>query len=326
MSSNLHKRNIDNVSYCYSGAAIPTIRSRIDSVLPRNSRPCQVFLQAGGNDLESHPADQVIKQYDKRIHQVNSRCSITTTILLGRIPPKLPESDHLPVTLDIRVKCQDECPTSTMHYHQSNQWTACTKYVWTKSQLPLINSALNDNISEPFHSEFINAIIDLRGVENVAVAFNDYVNQACERVCNLRKAKPHKKRRGPAWFDPECRFKRSEALRLCDLASRDIEQITSAVQSCISYKATKQRKKREYMRSCIKQLETAFDTNRTDILKLIDRSGNHRVINSTGTNPSTLFKYYEEQCVPPEAPYFDHSYEYSANQMSLLFTKYEQYD
>ena len=29
---------------------------------------------------------------------------------------------------------------------------------------------------------------------------------------------------------------------------------------------------------------------------------------------STLFKYYEEQCVPPEAPYFDHSYEYSAKQ------------
>ena len=152
------------------------------------------------------------------------------------ITPKLPESDHLPVTLDIRVKCQDECPTSTMHYHQSDQWTACTKYVWTKSQLPLINSALNDNISEPFHSEFINAIIDLRGVENVAVAFNDYVNQACERVCNLRKAKPHKKRRGPAWFDPECRSKRSEALRLCDLASRDIEQITSAVQSCKAIK------------------------------------------------------------------------------------------
>ena len=31
-------------------------------------------------------------------------------------------------------------------------------------------------------------------------------------------------------------------------------------------------------------------------------------------DPSTLFKYYEEQCVPPEAPYFDHSYEYSAKQ------------
>ena len=88
VSSNLHKRNIDNVSYCYPGAEIPTIRSRINSVLPRNSRPRQVFLQAGGNDLESHPADQVIKQYDKLIHQVKSRCSNATTILLGRIPPR----------------------------------------------------------------------------------------------------------------------------------------------------------------------------------------------------------------------------------------------
>ena len=88
VSSNLHKRNIDNVSYCYPGAEIPTIRSRINSVLPRNSRPRQVFLQAGGNDLESHPADQVIKQYDKLIHQVKSRCSNVTTILLGRIPPR----------------------------------------------------------------------------------------------------------------------------------------------------------------------------------------------------------------------------------------------
>ena len=88
VSSNLHKRNIDNVSYCYPGAEIPTIRSRINSVLPRNSTPRQVFLQAGGNDLESHPADQVIKQYDKLIHQVKSRCSNATTILLGRIPPR----------------------------------------------------------------------------------------------------------------------------------------------------------------------------------------------------------------------------------------------
>ena len=88
VSSNLHKRNIDNVSYCYPGAEIPTIRSRINSVLPRNSRPRQVFLQAGGNDLESHPTDQVIKQFDKLIHQVKSRCSKATTILLGRIPPR----------------------------------------------------------------------------------------------------------------------------------------------------------------------------------------------------------------------------------------------
>ena len=227
----------------------------------------------------------------------------------------MPESDHLPGTLDIRVKCQDEYPTSTINYHQSNQWTACTKYVWTKSQLPLINSTLNDYISEPFHSEFINAILDLRVVENVAVAYNDYVNQACERVCNLRKAKPRKKSRGPAWLDPECRWlKRSEALRLCDLASRDFEQITSAVQSCKSYKAIKQRKKCEYMLSCLHQLETAFDTNRTEIWKLIDRLGNHRVINSNGQDPSTLSKYYEKQCVPPEAPYFDPAYEYSAKQ------------
>ena len=88
VSSNLHKRNIDNVSYCYPGAEIPIIRSRINSVLPRNGRPRQVFLQAGGNDLESHPADQVIKQFDKLIHQVKSRCSNATTILLGRIPPR----------------------------------------------------------------------------------------------------------------------------------------------------------------------------------------------------------------------------------------------
>ena len=141
----------------------------------------------------------------------------------------------------------------------------CTKCVWTKSQLPLINSALNDNISEHFHSEFINAILDLRDVEDVTLAFNDYVNQIRERVCNLRKAKPRKKRRRPAWFDPECRFKRSEDLRLCDLASRDIEQIRSAVQSCKSYKATKQREKCEYMRRCLQQLETAFDANRTEM-------------------------------------------------------------
>ena len=184
--------------------------------------------------------------------------------------------------------------------------------VWTKSQLPLINSALNDNISESFHSEFINAILDLRDVENVAIAFNDYVNQACERVCNRRKAKPRRKRRGPAWFDPECQFKRFEALRLCDLASRDIEEITSAVQSCKSYKATKQHKKREYMRRCLQQLETAFDTKRTEMWKLIDRQGSNRIINSNGPDQSTLCKYYEEQCVSPEAPYFDHLFEYSA--------------
>ena len=37
----------------------------------------------------------------------------------------------------------------------------------TKSHLPLINSALNDSISEPFHSDFINTFLDLSDVENV---------------------------------------------------------------------------------------------------------------------------------------------------------------
>ena len=66
------------------------------------------------------------------------------------------------------------------------------------------------------------------------------------------------------------------------------------------------------MRSCLQQLETVFDTNQTEMWKKIDRLGNNRVINSNGPDPSTLFKYCEEQCVLPEAPYFDHSFEYSA--------------
>ena len=88
VSSCLHKRDIDSTTYTYPGAEIPTIRSRINSVLPLGDRPRQVVLQVGGNDLENHRPDQVIKQYDGLIHQVKSRCSNSTTILVGKIPPR----------------------------------------------------------------------------------------------------------------------------------------------------------------------------------------------------------------------------------------------
>ena len=85
LGGRLNKLGISNTTHTYAGAEIPLIRSRVPHIFPRSNQPTCVVLQCGGNDSEKRSADEVIKQYDALINDVQYHCP-TAHIALSKIP------------------------------------------------------------------------------------------------------------------------------------------------------------------------------------------------------------------------------------------------
>ena len=81
----LARRGIDATTFTYSGAELPRIKGRIKHIIPKKNAPQSVVIQAGGNDIEHHPTNQVIKEYDALVKEVK-RHAPTSHIMLARVP------------------------------------------------------------------------------------------------------------------------------------------------------------------------------------------------------------------------------------------------
>ena len=131
------------------------------------------------------------------------------------------------------------------------------------------------------------------------------------------------RRTGPQWYDRECRLLRSEAVTAGERVLTDDDRERS-LHKCKKYRACKQRKEREFKTKCLTQIETAYANNRSDmwnVLNLIGGKGpNHKVIEPDG---SEFIRYFRSLNSPPEADYFDMSYEQEA--ISFL-EKYDCWD
>ena len=80
--------------YTYAGSMIPEIRSRIPYILPSDNQPRRVVIQCGGNDAESQPSNEIIKQYDNLIGDIQRRCP-RASVILSKIPPRRKSKDVL---------------------------------------------------------------------------------------------------------------------------------------------------------------------------------------------------------------------------------------
>ena len=128
---------------------------------------------------------------------------------------RFPESDHLPVVFSLRHR--ENCTCNDGPVHQSNNWQNTFKYVWSVNDVPKINEMLNDNASDFYRKQFKDNMINMASANDVAKAYNNFITQAYERVCDIRQIKLQKRKyTAPGWFDTECRMARAEALRACE--------------------------------------------------------------------------------------------------------------
>ena len=88
---------------------------------------------------------------------------------------------------------------------------------------------------------------------------------------------------------------------------------------CRAYRACKQRKHRKYNRKCIKDIQNAYNTNRSNMWRVInDMSRNYSNVNEP--SDSEFYDHFVDICLPQNAEYFDNDYE----NMATVFLK--QYD
>ena len=141
----------------------------------------------------------------------------------------------------------------------------------------------------------------------VAKSLTDYLTQAIDRVYPKRTTRPRPRRRGPAWFDRECREKRGEAVRAGERAetASDFEYLDNKTKA---YRTCKQFKKRAYRHHLRDKIERAFQQKSGDVWSILSAS-NHRNVNDNLPSPTEFFDLFYELSLPREADYFDYDYE-----------------
>ena len=123
----LHALGVNATCFAYPGADIPTIQSRINSILPLGANPKRVMLQVAGNDAVKQPAGRIVARYEALIRDIRKRCP-KATIILSKIPPRKGSGQTMAIINEINshldtfshqlpdVSSIDVCPTALYHF------------------------------------------------------------------------------------------------------------------------------------------------------------------------------------------------------------------
>ena len=216
---------------------------------------------------------------------------------------KLPESDHLALAYCIKLNR----PRSGALTQNRTHWSPIHKYKWNDETLPNIRNA--DDISEPYRTAFRNTIINMESSNQVASKFDEYSNQAIERVCDVIKVKPYRQR-GPIWFDKECKIQRHLAIKAGERVKTKRDNV-NLMDRCREYRAIKQKKERNYKKYCADRITNQFHTNKSDMWKLLSTfSPSKDQINMPSGD--AFFEQFTRLSQPAQCPYFDYTYEHNA--------------
>ena len=128
-----------------------------------------------------------------------------------KVGQKVPESDHLPLLMEISCiknednNCNDK-PVISFHKHY--------KYVWNNETINDFVTQLDDTTSTKYINELYNVMTELCSPDTIAECFHNYLSQVCDRTF-VRKITNNKckKRSAAAWFDKECKIKRTLAIK-----------------------------------------------------------------------------------------------------------------
>ena len=114
VGARLHQRGIDTTVYSFLGAQLPLIRNRLDNILVPGKIHKNIVIQAAGNDVGDQRTDLVVREYEKLIKALKSRCphskiwlcKIQRRSQLSWLHIEIAKVKHFPGEIVSRKKCQ----------------------------------------------------------------------------------------------------------------------------------------------------------------------------------------------------------------------------
>ena len=104
------------------------------------------------------------------------------------IHSKFPESDHLPVIIDINVNISNQ-NTALNQKHNGCNWSSSYRYVWNDKDIEMISSTLNDPTSSQFYDEYLNAVSMHADTDILAHKYTDYlIAKEAKKGCKIFSA------------------------------------------------------------------------------------------------------------------------------------------
>ena len=180
---------------------------------------------------------------------------------------------------------------------------------------------LQDEESRISYQKIIDGITRTDPTDDVGNLLNNHIIQAVNKVFASRQSMPKSKRRGPAWFDRECRDKRSAVIRAGERAET-AKDFADLIDKSKSYKACKQTKRRAHRHVVLNKIQEAFNLNNNGMWRILSEASNPSV-DGDMPSPTAFYDMFYELSLPREAEYFNYDYEQCAIEFLKVYDQGE---
>ena len=194
----------------------------------------------------------------------------------------------------------------------SGPWTQHYKYVYNEDDLKNIPITMLDTISQENRNALIESMSEHASCNDVASNLKNYVAQAIDRSCKIRKIQGHTGN-NKTWYDAECRTKRAEAVK-AGAHVENIEDQENMIAACREYNACKQRKKRQFASDCAKDIELAFKRNKSGMWKVLKRINRNLSELKDMPPKDEFYSHFAELAQPKRETNFNYAYEQNAKE------------
>ena len=257
--------------------------------------------------------------YDKGIGKVtcsNSRGQSTVDYVICspgifryidefKIHSMYPESDHSPILFEIKCSERTAKHTNTA----MSAWYNSYKYIWNRTSIGNLETALLDKQSGKYYSDFISSICCLEQPDAIAKNYSHYVNRAVESVFVKRKVKPASNR--ATWYDKECRTKRNEILSISRQSTDNSDRHVSIAIKNKEYRSIKQHKRRDFSKRCREEIEFAYKKDKSSMWKVINKFAGDKS-NGLSPSPNEFFEHFQKHSCTNINDRFDYTLEKEA--------------
>ena len=130
-----------------------------------------------------------------------------------------------------------------------------------------------------------------------------------------------RKKRGLAWYDKECRIKRSRAIKTGERVVTQ-EQKLKHENCCKEFRACKQRKNRAFKNSSVDQIQNTFLNNKCEMWHEFNRICNYQMTTNS-PEPNEFFDYVSKTAKSQDKTFFNMDYE---SNVQAFLDKYDKGD
>ena len=217
------------------------------------------------------------------------------------LEPLSTNSDHRPLVFSVKIHSTKKS-WSYLQTPVRNKTSRYYKYMYDHNSLASLKESLTNVGGIELHDKFIDGIVSDSGVNEVVNSVYELLETAISANCS-KKYQKSLKNSFPSnkWFDEECkRLKRlaNDYAKHKDLNIED--NLAQYISLKKSYKATVQRKKREYQSKLRNELDNLELKNSVDYWKHWDKLKNSNKLTTVGTvNLLDFEEYFKKIQSPP---------------------------